>query len=431
MQAPVHDLPGLARHALQRMLQAGFDDALVTAGITWEQELALALNEPQMLRSTERHSLSLWGMVEGRKASTELSDLSDSALEERLPALLADAASAPRDEANAVSSGQQADLVQGPMRADREQLVGCVSGLLAYRADQTPQVILQEGAALHVLQHTHTVSSRGTELAGRMGCYSLNFLGTAREGGRASSFNTVHGDCHALDDRPAQEHFGIAQTLHDMQAQVHTQTLAGKFEGDVILTPNAVRDLMQWLLGQLGDVPLISGSSLYRDRVGQQVASPLLNLRSRLDAPGCLPLSIDGFLVPQTPVLEAGRLMTLTPSLYGSRKTGLPHRPVPAQGGWTVAAGDTPLPQLLAGVRRGALVGRLSMGMPSPGGEFAGVIKNSFLLEGGMRGPALAETMIAGNVARMLQQVVAVSRERIDTGAWELPWLHVQGLHFS
>ena len=56
---------------------------------------------------------------------------------------------------------------------------------------------------------------------------------------------------------------------------------------------------------------------------------------------------------------------------------------------------------------------------------------NSFRIDDGQRGAALAETMISGNVAQMLDQVVAVSRERIDTGSGALPWLRIAGLHFS
>lgn len=39
--------------------------------------------------------------------------------------------------------------------------------------------------------------------------------------------------------------------------------------------------------------------------------------------------------------------------------------------------------------------------------------------------------MISGNVAQMLRDVSAVSRERIDTGGWVMPWVRVEGLHFS
>ena len=76
-------------------------------------------------------------------------------------------------------------------------------------------------------------------------------------------------------------------------------------------------------------------------------------------------------------------------------------------------------------------VGLLSMGMPAANGDFSGVIKNSFAIEGGVIGPALSETMVTGNIAQMLRDVLAVSRERLDFGAQCVPWLRVGGLKFS
>jgi PmbA protein len=69
--------------------------------------------------------------------------------------------------------------------------------------------------------------------------------------------------------------------------------------------------------------------------------------------------------------------------------------------------------------------------MPAANGDFSGVIKNSFRIEGGTIGPALSEVMISGNMARMLKDLLGVSRERLDTGATLLPWLRIGGLHFS
>jgi len=197
-----------------------------------------------------------------------------------------------------------------------------------------------------------------------------------------------------------------------------------------VLTPNAVGSLLAWLHGQLGDTQLISGSSLYRERVGDAIASPLLGIRSRFDAPGVAADSADAFVTPPVELVRAGRLLTLTPSLYGSRKTGLPHVPLAASG-WDIDAGETPRDALLAGIAHGALVGRLSMGNPAANGDFSGVIKNSFAIVDGVVGPALSEVMVTGNMARMLHDIVAISRERIDTGALRLPWLRIGNLHFS
>ncbi len=420
----------LAEQALGLMRGQGFDAAQVDASRRLMTELNIAHNAPSLLRSTEQHRLQLAGIVDGRSAATELSDLSESNLRQSIATLHAQACAAPQDEANAVSSGQQARIVQGPLESQAEVLADAIAGLLAFRAAQTPTMMLQEGTAAHQQLRSHTLTTGGSDLSCRLGWYELTAVGNARDNGRSSSFNFAGGATHDLAATPPQLHFGIASMMSELTRQTQPQKFTEKFSGDVLLTPRAVASILAWLLGQIGDLSLLAGSSLMRDRVGQVVASALLNLRSRFDAPGVAAVSADAFATPPLELLRDGRLMTLAPSLYGSRKTGLPHCPV-AGSGWQIEPGATPLDEMQAGVARGALVGRLSMGMPAASGDFSGVIKNSFALIDGRLGHALADTMITGNMAQMLRDVLAVSRERIDTGALCLPWLRIGGLHFS
>jgi PmbA protein len=423
------DLHEKAAHALERMRDAGFDDAQVTAVHSRLDELAVAHNEPTMLRSTEGHKLALLGIVDGRVASTELTQLDNDAVRDRIAALFADARSAPQDDANAVSSGQHARIVQGPQESDRELLASKTRELLAFRERETPKMMVDEASICHQWRRSHTLTTRGSDLAASVGCYAMSLFGTAREGRKSSSFNAVSGAADELSSRPAHEYFGIAQMLRDTEQQIETQPFGVKFVGDVVFTPAAVADLLGWFLGQLGDTQLIAGSSLYKESVGQAIASPLLTIASRFDAPGVAAISADAFATPPVRLVDGGKLLALTPTLYGSRKTGIAH--VPTAGGWDVAPGTTPLAELIGGVQRGAIVGRLSMGMPAANGNFSGVIKNSFALEQGRQRHALAETMIAGNMAQMLKDIVAVSREAIDSGALSLPWIRIANLHFS
>lgn len=428
--AAAPSLNDIAGQALEAMRAAGFDDAQATASRTEVRELNVNHNEPSLLRSTGSVRLALLGIVGGRSASTETSDLRPQAVRERIAGLLADAASAPQDEANAVSQGQRARIVKGPQEADLGALADTMRDLLAFRERETPHMMIDEADAKHTLAQWHTLTSGGSDIAASAGSYSMGVFGTAREGGQSSSFNYTGGAADDLRSRPAPDHFGIGQMLRDTAQQIRTRPAGGNFVGDVVLMPNAVESLLAWLLGQLADTQLIAGSSLYRQRVGQSIAAPLLSLRSRFDAPGCVPVTPDGHLAPPVQLIERGVLRALTPSLYGSRKTGLPHVAVAAQG-WEIDAGATPLATLLGGVQRGALVGRLSMGMPAANGNFSGVIKNSFLVADGERGPALSETMISGNMAQMLRDISAVSSERLDSGALLLPWLRISNLHFS
>jgi PmbA protein len=424
------DIQDTADRALAVMQRQGFEHAQVSASATTLTELNVAHNEPSLMRSTEQLKLALTGIVDGRKASTELTDIGGDAVRERIETLFAEAGSAPRDEANAVSFDQRAHIVQGPQEADEALLADKVRELLEFRAECAPKFMIDETFAAHTRVRAHTLTSGGSELACSLGWYAMSVVGTARDGARSSSFNFAGGSSHNLAAAHVSEFFGIGEMLRDTERQIDTKPIPAKFVGDVVLMPNAVEDLVRWLHGQIGDVQLIAGSSLYRDKVGEQIASPLLTLKSRFDAPGVAALSADAFVTPPVDIVRNGRLMRLTPSLYGSRKTGLPHVPV-AMGGWEMAAGDTPRAQVIAGVSRGALVGRLSMGNPAANGDFSGVIKNSFLIESGAAGPALAEAMITGNIAQMLRDVVTISRERLDSGEWLLPWLRIGGLRFS
>ena len=411
------------------MRSAGFDDAQASASHTALHELNVSHNEPSLLRSGDTRKLALLGIVDGRMASTEVADLRPQALRERIAGLFADAAAAPQDPANAVSQGQHASITKGPQEPDVQALAAKVRELLDFRARETPRMMVDEADARHTLVRARTLTTRGSDLALRLGSYAMGVFGTAREGSRSSSFNYTGGSADDLAGAPAADWFGIGQMLRDTEQQICTEPVGGRFVGDVVLAPHAVESLLAWLLGQLADTQLIAGSSLYRDSVGQTVAAPMLGVRSRFEAPGCAPLSADAHVAGALELVGDGVLRSLTPSLYGSRKTGLAH--VPVAQGWELAAGETSTASLVAGVERGAIVGRLSMGMPAANGDFSGVIKNSFAITGGARGPALAETMISGNMARMLRDITGVSRERLDTGALLLPWLRIANLHFS
>jgi len=426
----VMNLQDTAGHALAQMRAAGFEHAQVTAAHSQLNELNVNHNEPSLLRSTDSRKLSLMGIVDGRMASTEVADLDPEAIRSRVAGLFADAAAAPRDAANAVSAGQHTRVVKGPQEAQLDTLAAKMGELLAFRQRETPRMIVEEADAKHTLYRWHTLTTGGSDLGGSLGWYGMMVAGSAREGRACSSLNYAYGAADSLTAAPAVDFFGIGEMMRQTERQIHTEPLGARFVGDVVLSPDAVASLLGWLQGHLGDTQLIAGSSLYRASVGQPIASSLLTLRSRFDAPGVAPVSPDGFNAPPVTIVREGVLQALTPSLYGSRKTGLLHVPV-AGSGWEVAAGATPRAELLAGISRGAVVGQFSMGNPAANGDFSGVIKNSLRITDGVVGPALSETMVSGNMSRMLREIVAVSRERIDSGGLLLPWIRVANLHFS
>ena len=57
--------------------------------------------------------------------------------------------------------------------------------------------------------------------------------------------------------------------------------------------------------------------------------------------------------------------------------------------------------------------------------------KNSFLIENGKIGPALSETMIAGNMADMLNRLRDISSEQVADGMMALPYMAFDGITIS
>ena len=61
-----------------------------------------------------------------------------------------------------------------------------------------------------------------------------------------------------VGELPAEiaERFGVGAMMRDTVQQIDTSPLGDKFVGEVVLTPNAVEDLLGWLVSQLGDLAL-------------------------------------------------------------------------------------------------------------------------------------------------------------------------------
>jgi len=88
-----------------------------------------------------------------------------------------------------------------------------------------------------------------------------------------------------------------------------------------------------------------------------------------------------------------------------------------------VEGGDTPIDDSIKDVKKGIIVGRFSGGNPTISGDFSGVAKNSFLVEDGKIVGAINETMINGNLADLLNNLVAISKETVQDGSMVLPYM--------
>jgi len=217
--------------------------------------------------------------------------------------------------------------------------------------------------------------------------------------------------------------------------QTVTAPLSGSFKGDIVITPMSMIDFAGTMIGLfMSNMPLITGTSIWKDKLNQKVLSDLFTLHSFPRRPAGTELESlytgDGFKTENKTLIEKGVLKDFVLSLYGSKKTGLP-RCVSGGEGLIIESGNTAKADMIKNVKKGILLGRFSGGNPAANGDFSGVAKNSYLIENGEITKPLSETMIAGNIVKMFSDIISVSKEKVDYGNAIVPWMHSTGITIS
>jgi PmbA protein len=408
-------------------------------GETWVSRSALTevyyeLGKVSMVRTVFSDNVSLKLLKDKRKGSTTLNSFAPEDIRLAVREAWQAAQSAAPDEAEGIAELQEnLSFSAGEEKPDLDAMYGQLEQLLKDVRQDFPKISFDSIGIEHHFGEKLYANTNGVRLSDRRGLYQLSNMFMAKEEGKTSSFNyfaTVY-------ENPAArvcEESRVRRLLDETQRQIVTEQFAGSFEGDVVITPGCLETILYYVTDTyLGDGALISGTSPWKDKIGRQVASPLINIElvaEHPELPGASPLSGDGYVAENMPLIEQGVLKNFSLSRYGAAKTGLP-RSRNNGSTYVLGGGDTPLEEVIAGIEKGILMGRFSGGSPSPAGDLSGVAKNSFLIENGQITKPLSEVMISGNLGNMLRDTVAVSQERESSGYWLLPWIRVKGVTIS
>ena len=278
------------------------------------------------------------------------------------------------------------------------------------------------------------MTSRGVTYRTRSGAYSFSLMYSGHEGEKSTSF--YGSDIKLKDlDKPVIECGFIERDLAMVEKQIDPKTLEGKFTGPVVLAPYALAEIVLWtIIGNfVSDSCLIDGTSIWKDKLGEQVADPAFSMsfepynedvvvRSRHTG--------EGYPTEDFDLIRDGKLVSFVLSQYGANKTG-GKRSGNTGSNMRIKAGEKTLEELISGIEKGILVMRFSGGQPAPSGEFSGVAKNSFLIENGKITEALSETMISGCVPDMLKNIRGISSDVLTDGDGSLPYIAFNGLTIS
>ncbi|MDR3345428.1 MAG: TldD/PmbA family protein [Oscillospiraceae bacterium] len=429
----MQDLQQIAQYALDALRRAGADTAEISVARAEKDELTADAGRFTLLRTTRSGGVSMKALLGGRKGVSALGSLDKDALDECARECVESARGAQPDDAEQIAPlTENGEFVSGVLQADRAALYDRAAEFLTDVECEFPTVCPEQVTADYSRGKSIYLNTNGVRFAEEDGEYGFGAMFSAKEGEETSSFNYFGVTLDNLGTRFID--LGNHRLLLGQSASsVRTVPFGEKMVGSIVLTPECFGELLSEALGTFcGNSAILEGTSPWKDKLGTAVAAPLLTVSAKPFDKRivCGERVCEGERSADADILRGGILQSFLLSRYAANKTG--HRRFVNGGGHVVVeGGGQPLAHMISGVERGLLVGRFSGGQPGSNGDFSGVAKNSFLIEGGQITKAVSETMISGNLQELLRNLQALSAETLQDGNVVLPYALCDGVTVS
>lgn len=430
----IETLKKTAQAAVVALQKEGADKAQAGVSYTVTHEFNVDGGEFSLFRTLFDKQLVMTAIQGGKKGTIAQNRYDEKTIAESAKACLEAAASAQPDENwDFATVSQNEDFVLGEVKPDTDRLFERCRELMADIKAKFPKIIMEQMIVAHKEIIRVQSNSYGVLFSTHQGQYEVMLMFSAHDGDKASSFFGGGVVTDSLD-RPFMELGSIEKDLGNVEKQIETTSVSGKFEGTMVLMPGCVGELFYSLLYNFaGEGGLLTGTSPWKDKLGEKVADERFTLSlAPLDERIVCGSRItgEGFRAENFDIIKDGRLNAFLLGLYASNKLKLPRGKNDSMNA-IIAPGDRSIDEIIASIDKGILVGRFSGGAPASNGDFSGVAKNSFLIEKGKIGPALSETMISGNLADMLNRLRAISSEQVADGMSVLPYMAFDGITIS
>ncbi len=425
----------IAEKILSEAKEKGADYAQCVIRESEKREFNVDGGNFSLMRTLFDRDVSVTVLKEQRKGSVHINRFDEEAIRKAVSECISACESAEPDPAwQFCDEPTREEFIVGEPKCDTEKLFSRTEELLEDVKMRHPKILMEQMITEHDAYRSIYLNSNGVNYRTTGGAYNFSLMYSAHEGEKSSSFYGSDVTLKTLD-RPVIECALIDRELSEIEKQLDSAPLNGKFTGTVLLAPAALSEIvLETILGNfVSDSSLIDGTSIWKNKLGEKVSderfSFSINPRSEDVVIGGH-VTGEGYPVENFDLIRGGKLVSFNLTQYGANKTGGKRA---GGGGWNlfIPAGEQPLDKIIGGIDKGVLVMRFSGGEPAPSGEFSGVAKNSFLIENGKITGALAETMISGCVPDMLNNVRAISSDLLKDGSVCLPYIAFDGITIS
>jgi len=234
-------------------------------------------------------------------------------------------------------------------------------------------------------------------------------------------------------NQPFMDCGNIRDQIRVAEEQIAMKPMEGKFTGTMVLTPDCLASFLYYVTDLVSNGVILDGTSIWLNKLGEQVADTRVNIQINPHDERILcgeTITYEGFKSEAYDFIKDGNLESFTINEYIAKKTGF-KREKTGRFNPIVTPGEKSIDEIVKNIKKGIIVGGFSGGQPAINGDFSGVAKNSFLIEDGQITGPVTETMINGNLATMLMNLVDISKEVVCDGNGVLPYMAFDGIVVS
>ncbi len=318
-----------------------------------------------------------------------------------------------------------------------DRMAGMGEELISKVRGHTPDIICQAGVSKGI-STVRIINSRGGQVSYKGSYFGLSLFGTLIRGtdmlfvgdGMSSSHPIAEPD--TIAGRVIRQ-LELARNL----AEAPTKSMP------VIFTPDGVASaLVAPLMSAFNGKMVLEGASPLGKKLGQKVFDeklvladdPLIAYR-----PTSRPFDDEGVPSQRTPLIENGVVKNFlydlqTAARAGTKSTGSGQRgggrlPSPSPSAFVFTAGSTSFDDMVSDIKEGLVIEEL-MGAEQGnilGGDFSGNVLLGYKIENGKIIGRVKNTMVSGNVYRMLDNIAAIGGD----ARWVGGFLYTPSFYFS
>ena len=310
-------------------------------------------------------------------------------------------------------------------RVSTEEMTKLGEKMISSVREKTPELQCEASISKGTVS-VRLINSRGGQADYRKSVFSLGVEGQLIRGTDMLFVGEGQSSCHPINDIS-----GVTEIVHQQLEFSRNNTSIKTGELPVIFTPRGVASaLAQPLMAGLNGKLVLEGSSPLTNKLGDKsfdnnfsiFDDPTIDFQ-----PGSRPCDDEGTASQRTPLIENGVVANFlydlqTAALAGKKSTGNGERhgslPSPSVSTFVVSAGKTTFNDMVADIREGLVVEFL-MGAGQGntlGGDFSGNVLLGYRIENGKIVGRVKDTMVAGNIYKVLNHVAAIGCETVWVG---------------